>query len=254
MPAKIAALFRHPVKGLTPERITEVALGEGDHFPHDRLFALENGPSGYDPQAPEHLPKQKFLMLMRDERLARLRTTYDPTARVLSIRQGGSVVAAGSVDSEAGRAAIARFFESYLGDALRGPVRLIEAARGHRFMDSRNGFVSILNLASIAAIARLVNRDTLDPLRFRGNIHVEGWEAWAENALVGRRLKIDGAELEVIKRIDRCAAVDVDPTAGIRDLRLVHTLEQVLGHHDCGVYARVIRSGVVRVGGQIELL
>jgi uncharacterized protein len=106
----------------------------------------------------------------------------------------------------------------------------------------------------VTAIARLVGRENLDPLRFRGNIHLAGLEAWAEFDLVGRTIALGTAELEVLKRIDRCAATDVDPGAGLRDLRLVATLEQNLQHHDCGIYARVTRSGLIRPGDAMRVV
>ncbi len=121
-------------------------------------------------------------------------------------------------------------------------------------MDSRSGFLSIINRASVEAIAKLANRKNIDPLRFRGNLLVEGLEPWAEFDLVGQRVRIGEAELEITKRIDRCAATDVDPRAGIRDLRMVALLEQNLAHHDCGVYASVMRSGTIRPGDTLTVL
>ena len=249
---EIMTLYRHPVKGLSPEEIGDARLEAGGHFPCDRLFALENGPSGFDPAAPEHLPKMKFLMLMRNERLARLKTAYDPETGSLTIRQGGDIAAAGDLRTDEGRSAIERFFESFMGDALRGPVKLINAPQGHRFMDSRSGFVSILNRQTIAAIAAMLGRETLDARRFRGNIVIGGMEAFAENDLVGQKIRIGMAELEVTKRIERCAATDVDPTAGIRDTGMIAALERAYGHHDCGIYARVIQSGAIRIGDRLE--
>ena len=249
---EVVALYRHPVKGLSPEAITEARLEAGGHFPCDRLFALENGPSGFDPAAPEHLPKMKFLMLMRNERLARLGSSYDETSGTLTIRQGGDVVASGELATAAGRSAIERFFETFMGDELRGPVRLLAAPGGHRFMDSKSGFVSILNTATLDAIAGELGREQLDPRRFRGNILLRGLEAFAENNLVGRIVRLGEAELEIIKRIDRCAATDVAPEAGLRDTRMVATLERAYGHHDCGIYARITRSGTIRTGDRLE--
>ncbi len=250
---EIAALYRHPVKGLSPEALAEAALKAGGHFPCDRMFALENGPSGFMAEAPEHMPKIKFLMLMRHERLARLESRYDPATGVLTIRQGGGVVAAGDVRGGAGRGAIERFFESFMGDALRGPVRLIDAPAGFRFMDSRSGFVSILNRATIDAIAASLGRETLDPRRFRGNILIDGLAAFAENDLVGRKIMLGDAELEITKRIERCAATDVDPSNGIRDLGMVGALERAFGHHDCGVYALITRGGTIRLGDRLSV-
>ncbi len=48
MPGQIASLYRYPVKGLSPEALDSADLEAGGHFPGDRLFAIENGPSGFD--------------------------------------------------------------------------------------------------------------------------------------------------------------------------------------------------------------
>lgn len=252
--ATISALYRHPVKGLSPEAIPEADLEAGGHFPGDRLFALENGPSGFDAAAPEHMPKIKFLMLMRNERLARLATQFDPATQILTIRQGEAVAAAGNVRTVEGRQAIERFFESYMGAELRGPVRLLDAPAGFRFMDSRSGYISILNQRTIDAIAASIGRESLDERRFRGNVLVEGMEAFAENDLVGRRLRLGTAELEVIKRIERCAATDVDPKTGIRDTGMVAALMRAFDHRDCGIYARITKDGTIRIGDRLQPL
>ena len=63
MTGHIAALYRHPVKGFTPERLSHAELTAGGPFPCDRLYAVENGPSGFDPCAPGLIPKQKFTVL-----------------------------------------------------------------------------------------------------------------------------------------------------------------------------------------------
>jgi uncharacterized protein YcbX len=251
---EITTLYRHPVKGLSPQEISEAQLEIDGHFPCDRLFALENGPSGFDAAAPEHLPKFKFLMLMRNERLARLKTTYDPATHILAIRQGGNIAAAGDIRTKDGRGAIERFFEHFMGDALRGPIRLLDAPEGYRFMDSRSGFVSILNQKTISAIAAMLGRERLDTRRFRGNVLIAGMEAFTENDLVGRKISLGTAELEITKRIERCAATDVDPTAGIRDTGMVAALERAYGHHDCGIYARIVKAGAIRIGDRLRVI
>jgi uncharacterized protein len=252
--ATIASLYRYPVKGLSPEPLTSAALSADAHFPGDRLFAIENGPSGFDSAAAEHMSKIKFLMLMKQERLARLRTSYDDASGILTIRQGGHAVAAGDIRTPEGRTAIEAFFTSYLPGELRGAPRLLTSPPGFRFMDSRSGFLSIIDLASVAAIATAAGRDRIDPLRFRANIYVEGLGTWGEFDLIGQRIRLGEAELEITKRIDRCAATDVDPTAGIRDIRMVSLLEQAFGHHDCGVYARIVASGTISPGDKLTLL
>ena len=54
-----------------------------------------------------------------------------------------------------------------------------------------------------------------------------------------------GARLKIVKRIVRCAAINVDPDTGIRDLALPDTLMRTFGHADCGVYGEVINAGEI---------
>ena len=88
--ARLESIYRYPVKGLSPERLERVQpRAAGAYFPGDRLYAIENGPSGFDPAAPVHLPKTQFLMLMRNERLATLRTRYDDATHACRSMQDG---------------------------------------------------------------------------------------------------------------------------------------------------------------------
>jgi uncharacterized protein len=246
--ATVHSLYRYPVKGMSPERIDSARLEAGSHFPGDRMFAVENGPSGFDPRAAEHLPKMRFLVLMRNEKLAKLRTRFDDATGMLTISQGGLALAVGDLGTESGRSVIEAFLDRYFAGELRGPTKVLPGPPGYRFMDSRSGYLSIIDLASVDAIAAAAGRHSIDPLRFRANVHVTGLGAWGELALVGKRMRLGEATIEIIKRIDRCAATDVDPTLGIRDMRNVEMMERVFGHHDCGVYARIVSAGTIEQG------
>lgn len=244
----IASLYRYPVKGLSPEPVMEAALLAKQFFPGDRLFAIENGPSGFDPAEPVHQPKIKYLMLMRDEMLARLRTRYDDASGALVIGLDGQEVLRADTATAAGCDKISRFFREFMPEKLRGTPRLLQAREGYRFTDSRSGFVSIINLASVADLESRIG-SAIDPLRFRGNVMVEGLPAWGENDLVGQILTASsGARLRVLKRIERCAATNVDPQSGARDMQIPKALMKAYGHVDCGIYCEVIDGGPLMKG------
>jgi uncharacterized protein YcbX len=247
----VDAIYRYPVKGLSPERLESAAIAVGATLPADRLYAIENGPSGFDPAAPAYFPKNRFLMLMRNERLARLDTRLDEATDTLTIREGGREVARGDLRTEGGRTAVEAFFVAFCADELRGPPKVLHAP-GHSFSDVAKKVVSLINLASVAAVETLVGAP-VDPLRFRGNLHVAGWPAWYEFDLLDRTLTIGNARLKVVKRIERCAATNVDPGTGIRDLNIPETLLQALDHTDCGVYAEVVGAGEIAVGDRIAV-
>jgi uncharacterized protein len=250
--ASIKKIYRYPVKGLSAELLERAMLTAGQTIPGDRLYAIENGPSGFDPAAPAYFPKQRFLMLMRNERLARLETRFDDATHTLEVREGGSAVR-GDLRTAQGRQRIEDFFAAFCADELRGPPKVLHAP-GHSFSDVARKVVSIINLASIAAIEALVGA-TVDPLRFRGNVYVESWPAWGEFDLLGKTLGIGAdARLRVVKRIERCAATNVEPGTGIRDLTIPHSLLRACGHTDCGIYAEVVADGAIAAGDHIDVL
>lgn len=239
---RVASLYRYPVKGFSPERLDGVRLERGAYFPHDRLYAVENGPSGFDPAEPRHQAKIKFLMLMRNEALAGIRTRYDEDTRTLSLEGGGRTVSA-DLSSPDGQLAVEAFVRRTLPRELRGPPKVLAAPDGFRFTDSRRGHVSLVNLASVQAIEDMLGRP-VDPLRFRGNVMVDGLRPWAEFDLVGRELATgSGLRLKITKRIERCAATDVDPTTAERDMEIPRTLMRRLGHVDCGSTRRSRAAG-----------
>jgi uncharacterized protein len=307
--ARIHSIYRYPIKGLSPEPLARTTLTPGETVPGDRLYAIENGPSGFDPQMRRYLAKTHFLMLMKNERLANLRTSFNHQTHTLTIETptppspfksegesssqsisspwkgevgvrsmpGGGQSLRGDLRTADGRAAIEQYFAAYCADELRGPPKILHA-QGHSFSDVAKKVVSIINLNSVAAIEDMVGAP-VNPLRFRANVYVEGWPAWSELDLVGKELTItprlpsplagevgdprldrgapgegSAVRLKIVKRIVRCAATNVDPATGIRDLELPQTIMRKFGHADCGIYAEVIEGGEIAAGDAIAIL
>src|SRR5690349_24786743 len=130
--ARITGIYRYPVKGLTPEHLARAELSPGQTLFGDRRYAIENGPSGFNPAEPKWLPKPHFLMLMRDEWLAGLRGHYDDASRVLSISYNGQIAARGDLGTPEGRRAIENFFATAFAGQIKGPPKVLESP-GHSF-------------------------------------------------------------------------------------------------------------------------
>ncbi len=246
---KIVSIYRYPVKGLSPEPLVSVSVEAGETLPFDRAWAIENGPSKFDPAAPKHLPKIAFLMLMRNERLAALATAFDEATRTLTIRRDGKIVAEGCLETAEGRAALEAFFKAYEADELRGAARIVSAP-GHAFTDTATKCLSLINLETVRDIERRLGV-AVHPLRFRGNLYVEGLPAWAEFDWLGKTVAAGGVDFEAYGRIDRCAATNVNPETAERDLTLPLSLLQSYGHPDCGIYMRVVKGGELAAGASI---
>jgi uncharacterized protein YcbX len=247
----VAAIFRHPVKGFTPEPLTHVDLAPGEGFPNDRIYAVENGPSGFDPANPAWVTKQKFTVLAAIPKVAAARTRYDDATGVLTAEAKGAPTFAGRLGEPAGREAFAAWLTAFLdADDRRGPLKVVDARGQFRFTDHPLGQVSVINLASVRDLSGKMGVE-LDPLRFRGNLYVDGWPAWAENDWEGRELMVGWARATVLKPIVRCAATEVDPATGVKDLDVPKALFDHYGNLHCGVYIRMDTAGRVGLGDAI---
>jgi hypothetical protein len=252
MTATIAALFRHPIKGFTPEKLKLAELAAGGTFPGDRLYALEDGPSGFDPAAPAWFPKQRYAVLASIAEVAKAKTRLDDSTGVMHASAQGMPPFAGKLAEPEARAAFAEWASELLGEAARGPLRLLDGA-GWRFLDHPLGHVSIINLASLRDLEQRLGRP-LDRLRFRANLYVEGWPAWVENDWEeGRPISIGAAMAKVFKPIVRCAAPGVDPDTAVRDIDVPAELFRLYGHTLCGVYIQVTEGGAVKEGDAVEV-
>jgi len=249
---RIASLWRHPVKGFTPERLERASVAAGGFFPCDRLYAVEDGPSGFDPAAPAWISKQKFTVLAKIAEVARTRTRFDDSSGVLTASADGRADFEGALDDPKGRAAFAAWLTDFLGEAASGPLKVVQAP-GHRFTDHPQGHVSVVNLASVRDLEARIGRP-IDPLRFRANLYVEGWPAWIENeAAEAAALGLGSMRAKLFKPIVRCVATHVDPATGERDIDVVKALFDNYGHLHCGVYVHVTAGGQVAEGDVAEI-
>lgn len=252
MDGTVQSIWRHPVKGFTPEPLAAVTLAAGACFPFDRMYAVEDGPSGFSPLTPEPISKQKFTVLARIARVALIRTRYDEATGELEAAFQGAPTIRANLQTEEGRAAFAAWLTTVLGDELRGDLKVLPAPGAHRFMDDVEGFISVINLASVRDLSQKIGRP-VDPRRFRANVHVEGWPPWVENQTTGERLKLGKAEATIVKPIVRCVATHVDPDTGERDIDIARSLFDLYEHRFCGVYAKVSRGGRLALGDRVRL-
>lgn len=252
MAPTITQICRYPVKGMSGSPLPSIDLQAGKSIAHDRRFALAHASSGVNHSLPEWMPKNHFLNLSRDEKIAQLSVNFDATANKLTIERGGRQVASGNPATPLGRMMLDQFFAGFVPAGARGNPKLIEA-HDTPFADCADPFLSIVNLASVGDIER-VARCAVDPTRFRANIYIEDAERWEERDWLGKEISIGTARLRIEEPIERCAATNVDPATATRDMNIPLLLERGFGHVECGVYARVIDAGTISAGDQIEFI
>lgn len=248
MTISVSTIYRYPIKGLSPEPLERVTLAFGECLPHDRRFAIARAATRFDPAQPEWLPKTDFFMLMRDEKLAQLRTRFNEQNGLLTIERNGQMLLRARMTDVADRILINAFFAEFLKDSPGGPPKVVEAP-GHTFSDAKQKpnsttykYISLVNLASIGELERVV-QVAVDPIRFRANLYLKGLPAWEELGWVGSEIMAGKARLRVVSPITRCAATAVNPATAERDLSIPSILQREFGHNHMGVYAEVVGGG-----------
>ena len=133
-------------------------------------------------------------------------------------------------------------FAEQLSRDVGRTVTLRDAA-GSNFDDSP---VLVVNLATVAAFG-LDAGVRMDHRRFRANLYLEDLEPEVEIGWVGRKLRAGDAELEVVKRCERCVVITRDPDTTEASPELLRILTE--RHDTClGVYCRVVKAGQVSLG------
>jgi uncharacterized protein YcbX len=250
-PMSVSELYRYPVKGLAPQQLDQTKLTPGETIPFDRAWAIENGRGRFEPANPQTVPKINFLMLMRNERLAALDIEFNDKDQTLTLIRDGRSVVKGALATPLGKQLIEQFMGSFMEQDLRGAPHIVHA-EGHSFSDVAEKCLHIVNLASVRALERALNKE-VDPLRFRANIYIDTESPWAEFDWIGQQIDIGDARLEVYARTQRCAATNVDPHTAERDLAIPAALERTYGHQDFGVYAKVTKGGVIKTGDDVSV-
>jgi uncharacterized protein YcbX len=254
---KIDSLYRYPVKGLSPEALPSADVETGRGFAFDRLYAVTDGSFVFDVANPVTMPNTHFLMLARFERLALLKTKFNPDTHHLEVGISDSLYKF-SLKGAEGRKALTVFLTHFLAEPLRGEAEVVQA-EGHQFTDisvhspALMRSISLINLATLRDLGDHVGWH-LDPRRFRANIYFDGAAPWSELDWVGKTLQSGNVLLRIVRRTRRCAATSVDLERGMRDLNVPRSILDYRGHADCGIYAEILSPGRLQVNAELSLL
>jgi uncharacterized protein YcbX len=252
----LQSLYRYPIKGLSPESLGSVSLQAGHGFPRDRVWAITNGGWDFDAATYAPRPKSDFLMLMLHEALAALRSRVSDDGQRLSLRGADERTLDVALDDPADLDRLSDFFAAYLPGKTKGRPCLVRA-EAHRFTDvsvvspTLMQSISIINLASVRDLGSRMGRE-LNPLRFRANVYFDGGQPWEELNWLDREIRLGPLRACVVMRTRRCAATNVNPDTGLRDLGIPQALLKNFRHGDMGVYVQLLEDGTLQCGDTVQ--
>lgn len=256
MVARVTALATAPVKGLRLQSRDAVAL-ERFGAVDDRRFFLIND-------------EDRMVNNRRARKLSAVVGHYLPELNRLSMTFPDGRLVEGEV--ELTDPIISRFFARELpvrlvdgpwADALSAftgrELRLVMVPPGVPGTDrGREGAVSLSSRGSLDRLEQEAGH-AVDSRRFRMLIEADGVEPHAEDAWIGRRLRIGSAEIRFNGHIGRCIVTGLDPDTGRGDMPTLELLRQYRDGLDTterlafGIYGEVLVPGTVSRGDPVLL-
>ena len=248
MTATLTHIWRHPIKAHGVEALKTVALTAGKTLPWDRVWAVPHAAAKLDGNNWVRCPN--FSRGAKAPSLMAIRSTLDEAAQTITLTHPDLPTISFNPDTESDR--FLAWVQPIMPNDRAVSSSLIRAA--HQGMtDTDFPSISINSHTTNNAIGEKLGYEP-SPLRWRGNLWVDGLEPWEEFNWVGKRLRIGEAEFDIKERITRCLATTVNPKTGQRDADTLGVLQDNWGHKQFGVYAVVTHSGKIAIGDKIEVL
>ncbi len=232
----VRELVRYPVKSMAGVATESAFLG-WHGLQGDRRFAFRrlNDDSGFPWLSASRLPQ---LLLYQpigpDENAEEPSPTHVRTPEGLSLALRSAEL------------------QDSVAEKFGSPMELMKLKHG--IFDEAS--VSVINLATIAAIGREVG-ENLDTRRFRANIVVgtDSSEAFSEDGWIGGSLVFGdsdaGAVVSLTMRDLRCVMINLDPDTAQADSRIMKAAVR-LNENNAGAYGTVARTGQISVGQSVS--
>lgn len=245
--ARLARIVRHPIKSIGWEELDAVELAPGQTLPFDRVWAVAHEAATFRGQPEGWQRKLNFLRGVAGPELMAIRSTLtDGRLRLSHPRRPDLEI---DPDRDEDRNRLVAWLRPIWPEGRPAPSHVVHVP-GQPMTDVPGRWISILSLAGLRTLSDHVGQD-LSIHRFRGNLWVDGWKPEAERDLVGRRLRLGAALVEVREPITRCRATCVNPDTGAEDVETLDALHRLWGHQDFGVYAEVIEGAPVATGDSV---
>ncbi|MDP2063105.1 MAG: MOSC domain-containing protein [Phaeovulum sp.] len=250
MTARLAHILRHPIKAVGVEEIARASLHAGRALASDRRWAVAHRSAKFEGQPGAWQSKLNFLRGVAGPELMAITARSDGAKVSLHHPRAGTIAL--DMASEADHLRLIAWLTPLWPEGRPAPSHVVEVP-GQALTDWPDPFLSLLSLASLDALSHHAGWP-LHPNRWRGNLWIAGWEPLAERALIGRRLRIGTAMLEIVQPVTRCRATCVNPETGADDCDTLAALDTLWGHKDFGVYARVLTGGEIAQGDSVEII
>ena len=255
MNCKISSLHFSPIKSLSFQSLNSCLLKKDVGIEDDRIYAFSRNLNSEEAALIEKDPNKRelinYLTLKNSPFLNRYNFNLD-NENITIIKDGNEIITLPKNDREG---LSKKLLE--LEPKIPKPVYLLKNNQ-YPFFDTTHSekisnTISLINLNSIKDFESKINK-TIEFERFRGNIYIKNLEAWKERLWIGKILKINDLEFQVLSHIPRCSATNLKINSEISDINLPIQLKKNYGHMDMGIYLIPLQDGQISIEDNIEII
>jgi hypothetical protein len=242
MTGSLTHILRHPIKGHGREEMARTMLTAGACLPYDRHWAVAHDAAKL---TGGWVSCANFARGAKAPSLMAMTSVLDEDLREITLTHPGIGSLTFRPDDPADLPRFLAWAAPLNPPDRAQPAQIVSVGRG--MTDSDFPSVAILSLASLRDLSARMGMD-LSIHRWRGNLWLDGAAPWAEEAWIGRHIRIGEATLRIDERITRCRATMADPATGRIDGDTLAALKTAFDHQDFGLYATVVEGGPVTLG------
>jgi len=254
----ISSIHYHPVKSLSSQSVNSCEIKKKQGILNDRLFAFSKIINTEKAKLVEKNPNERnlnnFLTLKNSPVLNKYNFIYKNNKLTLML-QSNELISISANNLKQRSLLINKLVE--LESSLLKPIFLMQNQEFPFYDTSHSNKVfnsiSLINLNSVQDFSKQIN-EKVESQRFRGNLYIDGVEAWEERNWIGKMIKINDIYFKVERNIPRCTAINLKPNTDNKELNLLKSLKKTYNHFEMGIYLRSLNEGEVKVGNEIILI
>ena len=250
-------IIRYPIKGLNGEFMDTANLYSGSTISGDRKYAFAKFENDISEKSLSYMKKTNFLALVKEEKLSLLEPQINLKTQFLKLIYKNKEIFNGFLNNSNDIKKLNLCLANFLNINLKKKPRLVTDKSDvknddrHSFSDIPDKALSFINLNTVSDFEVKIKKE-VNYNRFRGNVIFLGIKAWEEFNWLGKIITIGDVKFEIFRKTKRCAATNVNPKTGLRDLNIPNQLQKIYGHYDLGVYGRVLNRGIIKTNDEIK--
>ena len=255
MNCSISSIHYCPVKSLSFQSIKSCIIKKNLGMLNDRVFAFSRGLDYEKAKLIEKNPNERklnyFLTLKNSPLLNKYKFHY--YEKELKLYQNNLLILSISSEDKNKYDIICDKLIEF-EKSLSKPIYLLKNEK-YLFFDTTHSnkvsnSISLININSIEDFKKQLN-ESIEFDRFRGNLYINGLDAWEEINWINKIITINKVPFMVTENIPRCSATNLKPNTDKFTINLPVALKRYYNHIYMGVYITPLGDGVIKKGDKI---